>query len=397
MNREDFPMLKQGYYYLDSAATSLKPKSVIDAVVDYYKNYTSNAHRGDYDLSYKVSEVYDGVRESVRLFINAKRIEEIIFTSGTTMSLNMIIEGFFKNKLKAGDEVLITKAEHSSLVLPWLTLIESIGIKVKYMELNENYELTFDNFKESVTEKTKVVSIAHITNVIGDVRPVKEITSYAHQLGIYVVLDGAQSVPHLKTDVQDLDVDFLAFSGHKMLGPTGIGILYGKYELLNELKPTIVGGGMNIYFNGLNEYEYKELPDRLEAGTQNIEGIIGLGASIDYLNKIGMDNITKHDQELKAYAISKLKEINNIELYNANSTSGIVTFNIKGIFSQDTALYLNKHKVCVRAGSHCAKSLKECLNISNTCRISFYLYNTKEEIDYVVALLKNDNILEGSL
>jgi cysteine desulfurase/selenocysteine lyase len=397
MNRSDFPMLNNDIYYFDNGATTLKPKSVIKSVIDYYENYSANAHRGDYDISLKVDNAYEGVREKVRAFINASKSTEIVFTSGSTASLNMIVKGFFENYLQSGDEVLITKSEHASLALPFFVLSKKIGIVVKYIDLDNNFEVTLDNVAKAITSRTKVIAISHITNVIGDVRPIKEICEYAHKNNIYVVVDGAQSVPHMKVDVKDLDVDFLAFSAHKMLGPTGVGVLYGKYDLLNKMEPIFVGGGMNTIFTGLNDYELKELPTRLEAGTSNIEGVIGLGAAIDYLNGIGMDKIEAHDIELKKYAVEKLKMLPNIDIYNPFTKGSIIAFNVKNIFSQDTAAYLNKHKICVRAGNHCAKLLKESLGINNTCRISFYLYNTKEEIDYLIKVLDNKNILEESL
>lgn len=397
MNREDFPMLKKELYYFDNGATTLKPKSVIDSMTDYYENYSANAHRGDYDISLKVDEVYEGVREKVRAFINASSVQEIVFTGGSTAALNMIVDGFFKPYLNKGDEVLITKAEHASLVLPWFVLAKTKGIVIKYIELDDNLEVTMENVKKAITPKTKVIALAHITNVIGDERPIKEISEYAHKLGIYIVVDGAQSVPHIKVDVQALGIDFLAFSGHKMLGPTGIGVLYGKLDLLNKLNPLYVGGGMNAYFSGFSNYDFKALPTRLEAGTPNIAGVIGLGVAIDYINKIGIDNITAHDRELKKYAISKLKLLPNIEIYNPNVSGSIIAFNVKNVFSQDTSIYLNKHKICVRAGNHCAKLLREKLYINSTCRLSFYLYNTKEEIDYLVKVLQNPNILEAAL
>jgi cysteine desulfurase/selenocysteine lyase len=397
MNRSDFPMLNNDIYYFDNGATTLKPKSVIKSVVDYYENYSANAHRGDYDISLKVDNAYEGVREKVRAFINASKSTEIVFTSGSTASLNMIVKGFFENYLQSGDEVLITKSEHASLALPFFVLSKKIGIVVKYIDLDNNFEVTLDNVAKAITSRTKVIAISHITNVIGDVRPIKEICEYAHKNNIYVVVDGAQSVPHMKVDVKDLDVDFLAFSAHKMLGPTGVGVLYGKYDLLNKMEPIFVGGGMNTIFTGLNDYELKELPTRLEAGTSNIEGVIGLGAAIDYLNSIGMDKIEAHDIELKKYAVEKLKMLPNIDVYNPLTKGSIIAFNVKNIFSQDTATYLNKYKICVRAGNHCAKLLKESLGINNTCRISFYLYNTKEEIDYLIKVLDNEHILEESL
>ncbi|HHX17092.1 MAG TPA: cysteine desulfurase [Mollicutes bacterium] len=397
MNRDDFPMLKNNVYYFDNGATTLKPKEVIASTVDYYENYSGNAHRGDYDISLKVDNVYENVREKVRAFINAEDASEIIFTSGATQSINMVVNGFFKHNLKKGDEVLITKAEHASLALPWFVLEKEIGIVIKYIELTNDMEVTLDNVKKSITNRTKVIALAHVTNVMGDIRPIKEISKYAHANNIYVVVDGAQSIPHIKCDVKDLDIDFLAFSAHKMLGPTGVGVLYGKYELLDKVIPTNVGGGMNTIFTSLNEYNLKGLPWRLEAGTPNIAGVIGFGSAIDYINKIGIDSISKHCAELKRYAVSKLSNLNNIDVYNPNTEGSIIAFNVRNIFSQDTAIYLNKHKICVRAGNHCAKLLKESLGINNTCRISFYLYNTKEEIDYLIKVLDNENILEESL
>lgn len=397
MNREDFPMLDGTLYYFDNGATTLKPRSVVGAMSDYYEHYSANAHRGDYDVSLKVDQAYEGVREKARAFINADKSSEIIFTSGATASLNMIVDGFFKTHLKAGDEVLITKAEHASLALPWFVLADKIGIKVKYIELTKTLEVTLDNIKKAVTPNTKVIALAHITNVVGDIRPIKEISEFAHKQGIYMVVDGAQSVPHIKVDVKELDIDFLAFSAHKMLGPTGVGVLYGKYDLLDKLTPAFVGGGMNTFFTGLNVYELKSLPWRLEAGTPNISGVIGLGAAIDYINEIGIDKIARHDQDLKKYAVEQLGKLDNVEVYNPTTQGGIIAFNVKNVFSQDTAVYLNKHKICVRAGNHCAKLLKESLGINNTCRLSFYFYNTKEEVDVLVKALNNANILEESL
>ncbi len=391
MNRDNFNILNKNIIYFDNGATSLKPKCLADSISDYYNNYSANAHRGDYDLSLKVDSKYEETRTLVKDFINAKKNKEIIFTSGATDSLNKIIFGYFKNYLTKDDEVLITKSEHASNVLPWFELQDNIKIKVKYIPLN-NLEVTLDNVKNSITDKTKVISIAHITNVVGDIRPIKEIIKYAHSKNILVIIDGAQSVAHSKIDVQDLDIDFLAFSAHKMLGPTGVGVLYGKEELLNNIKPIIFGGGMNASFQFDGTRIYSELPFLLEAGTPNIAGVIGFGEAIKYLNKIGMDNIANYEKELKKYAINRLKEVKDIIIYNENSESGIITFNIKDIFAQDLAIYLNKYNICVRAGNHCAKILKDDLGIKNTCRISLYFYNTKEEIDYLVKVLNNKNI-----
>lgn len=390
MNREDFPMLNQDYIYFDNGATTFKPNKVIQSVVDYYTKYTANSHRGDYDLSQKVDYLYESTRDVVKNFIKANNSKEIIFTSGTTMSLNMIVFGFMKYFLKAGDEVLITKAEHASNVLPWLELEKEIGIVVKYIPLDDKHKVTIENVKNSITKNTKVISLAYVTNVIGDVRPIKEIASLIHANNGLIVVDGAQSVPHIKTDVAYDDIDFLAFSGHKMLAPTGIGVLYAKEKYLELMKPISYGGGMNSRFESNKEVEYKELPLRLEAGTQNIAGVLGLQAAIKYIEEIGIDKIHEHEMELKNYLLTKLKEIDNIEIYNQESDSGIIVFNIKNIFSEDTSRYLNHYHICVRAGNHCTKMVKDEIGIKNTCRISFYLYNTKEEIDKLIEVLKDN-------
>lgn len=389
MNREDFELLKN-YVYLDSAATSLKPNKILEPIKKYYQEETSNIHRGDYDIAIIADRKYDHVRTQVASFINAKP-EEIIFTYNTTDSLNKIIFGYFKNKLKENDEVIITKAEHASNVLPWFELAKTNKIKIKYIEL-ENNKVTLENLKKEVTPNTKVISLAHITNVLGDVRPIKQITQFAHQKGIKVVLDGAQSVPHLKTDVADLDVDFLAFSAHKMCGPTGVGILYGKMRNLKEMEPIEFGGGMNATFASDLTKVYDDIPRCFEAGTPNIEGILAFGTIIEYINKIGIDNINKYVLELKKYAIEKLKQIDDLVIYNEDEKSNLITFNKAGIFAQDLSIYLSKKNICIRAGNHCAKILKEYLGVKNTCRVSLYFYNNKEDIDKLVEALKNKNI-----
>lgn len=389
MNREDFLTLGTNIIYFDNGATTLKPKILSEAISDYYNYYSSNAHRGDYSLSIKASNQYEKTRELVSNLINANK-NEIAFTSGTTDSLNKIIFGYFKYKLNKDDEVLITKSEHASNILPWFELADEIGIKIKYIELTPNYEVTLENVKKAITPKTKAISLAHITNVVGDERPIKEITAYAHKNNILVVCDGAQSVPHKIVDVKDLDVDFLAFSAHKMCGPTGVGILYKKDYL--EIKPIIYGGGMNADFDSTGERHYKQMPDLLEAGTPNIAGVIGFGYVIEYLNKIGFENIKRQEIKLKEYLIKRLKEIDEITIYNENTCSGIVTFNYKNVFPQDLAIYLDKYNICIRAGSHCAKILKDEIHIKNTCRISLYFYNTEEEIDLLIDALKNPNL-----
>ena len=394
MNREDFPLLKQNLIYFDNGATSLKPKILAETISDYYNNYSANAHRGDYDISLKVDQKLEKTRDLVKDFINAKSRKEIIFTSGTTDSLNKIIFGYFKYCLKENDEVILTKSEHASNILPWFELKDELNLNIKYVDLDENLNLTIDNLKKCITEKTKVISIALITNVVGDIRPIKEIIELAHQNNILVVGDAAQSIAHTKTDVQDLDIDFLAFSSHKMYGPTGVGILYGKEELLNNIRPIIYGGGMNSSYTSDVVRIYNEIPYLLEAGTQNIAGIIGFGKVIEYINNIGIENIEKYEKELKKYAVKRLEEVKDIIIINKNTESSIITFNIKDIFAQDLAIYLNKYNICVRAGNHCTKTLKEEIGIKNTCRASLSFYNTKEEIDKLVEVLKNPKIKE---
>ena len=397
MNREDFPILKNNIIYLDSGATTLKPKCVIDKISDYYTNYSANTHRGDYDLSLKVDYEYENARDIIKDFINADTREEIVFTSGTTESINIIANGFFKNVLDSNDEIIITKSEHASNIMPWFKIAKEIGCKIKYISLDENYHVTIDNLKKLITPNTKLISLAHITNVVGDIRPIKEITKIAHEIGAFVVVDGAQSVGHIKTDVQDLDVDFLAFSGHKMCGPTGIGVLYGKKELLDNVIPTNLGGGMNESFDDEDNVLLKELPHRLEAGTPPIAQAIGLGEAIKYLSNIGMDNIHKYEIELKNYLIDKLVKIPHLDIININSDSGVIAFNVDKIFSQDVAYYLNKYHICVRAGSHCAKVLKKETHVANTLRVSLYFYNTKEEIDLLVHLLSDKDKIEKEM
>ena len=394
MNREDFPMCKKDLIYFDNGATTLKPNILIDSLKEYYQEYTANAHRGDYDTSLIVDTKYENVRELVKKFINAKSSREIVFTSGTTDSLNKIIFGYFKYMLQENDEVLITKSEHASNVLPWFELKDEKKLKINYIPLTEEYKVTLENLKKVITDKTRVISIAHVTNVVGDIRPLKEIISYAHERNILVLVDGAQSVPHMPYDVIDLDIDFLAFSAHKMCGPTGVGVLYGKESLLNNMRPIIYGGGMNASFTSDGVRIYDDIPRLFEAGTPNIAGVIAFGAILKYLNEIKMDTIQKKEQELRNYAVRKLKEIPEIILYNESSESGIITFNYENVFAQDLAIYLNKYHICVRAGNHCAKILKDELGIKNTCRVAFYFYNTFEEIDTFVEVLKNPHLKE---
>lgn len=395
--KDDFPMLNNDIVYLDNSATTFKPKSVIDEVSLYYEKYCANAHRGDYNISQIVDDKILNVRQMTAKFINAKSTSEVVFTSGATEGLNMVINGFLKDYLKASDEILTTKAEHASLVLPLFDLSSKTGCKINYIALEDDLTVTLENVKKMINKNTKVIALAHITNVIGDIRPIKEICNYAHKLGIIVLVDASQSAPHDKIDVQDMDIDFLAFSAHKMLGPTGVGVLYGKKKYLNKVKPLVLGGGMNASFNSLGDVVYKELPYKLEAGTQNIAGILGFGKALSYINELGIDNIHKYEVDLKKYMVDKLSKLDNIIIYNKDIENGIVTFNVKGVFAQDVAMYLNKKNICVRVGNHCAKILSEVLGVKNTCRASVYFYNTKDDVEKLVNALDNKNILYESL
>ena len=385
---KDFPMLNKNIIYFDNSATTLKPKCVIDAMNDYYENYSANAHRGDYNISFKVDDEIDQAREAVKKFINARRKEEIIFTSGATESLNMIVFGFFENILKENDEVILSKSEHASNILPWYILSLKKKIKLKFIPLDEDNKITIQNLLRTITDKTRVISLAHITNVVGDIRDINKIIEIAHSNNIYTVVDASQSIPHIKTNIKEMDPDFLVFSGHKMCGPTGIGVLYGKYELLLKMLPFKFGGGMNESFNE-EKLILENIPTRFEAGTQNIAGIIGLKYAIRYIESIGLDEIHKHEMYLKKYLIKRLKEIPYIKIYNENSESSIVLINADNILSGDLGLYLNSKNICVRSGTHCAKMLKEESNFNDTVRISLYFYNTYEEIDKLIDALKN--------
>lgn len=387
MHRDDFTMLDNDIVYFDNGATSLKPKCVVESMLDYYTKHTSNIHRGDYDAAVKTNKLYDDTRSVVGKFINCGS-DEVIFTSGTTMSINMVVFGYMKNVLKEGDEVLLTRSEHASNVLPWIKLSEEIGIVVKYMDLDDNYSLTINSVMKSVTDKTKVISIAHVTNVIGDVRDIESIGNICKERNILFCVDGAQSVPHMKVDFKNSNIDFLSFSGHKMCGPTGVGCLIVKKKYLDDMKPLLYGGGMNNYFETDNSYELKKGVIKFEAGTPPIAEVIGLREAILYLEKIGMDNIHKHELELKKYLVKELKSVPNIRIYNEKSDSGILAFNIEGVFAQDSSIYLNNYNIYVRAGNHCTKMLKDEIGVKNTVRVSMYLYNTKEDIDRLVEVLK---------
>ena len=392
--RKDFPMLnnktQQGHplVYLDNAATTFKPYKVIEACNNYYLNENANAHRGDYDLAYKVDSNIDKVRQTVANFINAKK-EEIVFTSGTSMSINLIAFGYGMKYLTKDDEILLTEAEHASNVLPWFKVKEHTGCKINYIPLDKDGRLSIDGLKKVINEHTKIVAIAQISNVLAYLVDIKEISKICHEHGALLMVDGAQSVPHIKIDVKDLDCDFLSFSGHKLCGPTGIGVLYGKYNLLKLTDPFMTGGGNNARFDMCGNVAFLQPPEKFEAGTLNIEGIYGLGAAIEYLENIGMDNIEKYEKELRNYAISKLKTLQNLIIYNEFAEGSIITINVKDVFAQDEASYLNSKGICVRSGEHCAKILHDFLKTVATVRISFSFYNTKEEIDILYEALKN--------
>lgn len=389
-----FPMKKEKLIYFDNAATTFKPIQVINKEIEYMSMYSANSHRGDYNISFKVDDEIDNTRELVKSFINARHKEEIIFTSNTTDSLNLVVNGYFKNYLSSNDEVILNKAEHASNILPWLMLKKSIGFKIKYAALDKDNTLSLDSIKKCITKNTKVISLAYITNVIGDKRNIKEIVSYAHKHGIIVVVDAAQAIGHTKIDVRDMDADMLAFSAHKMCGPTGVGVLYAKKELLDKMLPVNFGGGMNLNYHE-SDISLAEIPYRFEAGTPNISGIISFGEAIKFLNMVGLDNIERIEKHLRKYLINELKKIDYVKVYNEDILSSIVLINIDGITSGDLGLYLNTHGICVRSGKHCTKMLKDESGFTDTVRISLYFYNSYEEIDKLVeALMDYKAIME---
>ncbi|QFT90480.1 putative cysteine desulfurase [Bacillus sp. THAF10] len=389
--RQQFPILHQEVngnplVYLDSAATSQKPLAVIEALEKYYKGYNSNVHRGVHTLGTKATDGYEGARDKVKNFINAAHREEIVFTRGTTTALNLVASSYARTNLKAGDEIVITYMEHHSNIIPWQQAAKATGATLKYIPLEEDGSISLKAVEETVTENTKIVSVMHVSNVLGAINPIKEITAIAHKNGAIMVVDGAQSTPHMKVDVQDLDCDFFALSGHKMGAPTGIGALYGKKQLLENMEPIEFGGEM-IDFVGLQESTWKELPWKFEGGTPIIAGAIGLGAAIDFLEQVGMDNILAHEHKLADYAMNRMSEIEGITIYGPKKRAGLVTFNIEDVHPHDVATVLDAEGIAVRAGHHCAQPLMKYLNVSSTARASFYLYNTEEEIDKLVASL----------
>lgn len=394
--RKLFPILDQevnGHplVYLDSAATSQKPYSVIEALNKYYQEDNSNVHRGVHTLGTRATDKYEGAREKVRRFINASSTSEVIFTRGTTTSINTIANSFGRDNVKEGDEIVISYMEHHSNLIPWQQLAKRNHATLKYVPMQEDGTITLEDVRNTVTSKTKIVAIMHVSNVLGTINPIKEITKIAHDNGAFMVVDGAQSTPHLKVDVQDLDCDFYAFSGHKMCGPTGIGVLYGKKQLLENMEPIEFGGEM-IDFVDLYDSTWKELPWKFEGGTPIIAGAIGLGAAIDFLEEIGMENILNHEHHLAEYALNRLKEIDGLTVYgplNPMARAGVVTFNVDDVHPHDLATVLDAEGIAVRAGHHCAQPLMKWLKVSATARASFYLYNTEEDIDrFIAGLLK---------
>lgn len=392
--RSHFPMLKTkmndlDLVYLDNANTALKPQVVIDEVVNYYTNLTTNAHRGDSTLSFQLDDKYEHARNVVANFINAKSKDEIIFNSGTTHGINQVAFGFVKPRLKKGDTILLAESEHASNILPWMIISQEAEAQIRFIPLDESGRITIDNVAKCLDESVKFISLAHVSNVLGYITPMQDIITLAHKHNIIVVVDGAQSVSHLPCDVQALDADFLAFSSHKLCGPSGVGVLYGKMEHLMEMTPLEYGGGMNARFDMGCNITLQKPSTRFEAGTPAIEGALGLAAAIEFLQSYGMENLHNYELELKKYAVEKLSQIEGIEIYNAKSETGLVTFNKKGIFAQDLATHLNTYGIVVRSGQHCAKVLDQFLKTSATVRASISFYNTKSEIDLLVEACKS--------
>ena len=389
--KDEFPILQERKIsYLDSGATTQKPQCVIDAIESYYKECNANPHRGAYSLSIEATEKYESTREKIAKFINAKNREEIIFSKNATESLNLIAYSYGLDNLKKDDEVVLSIMEHHSNLVPWQYVTKKTNSKLKFMYINKDYELSKEEIESKITDKTKVVGITHVSNVLGTINNVKKIIKYAHKKGAVVIVDASQSIPHMKIDVQDLDADFLAFSGHKMFAPLGIGVLYGKKELLNKMTPFLMGGDMIEYVYEQNT-TFAPLPNKFEAGTQNVEGVIGLGSAIDYIEKIGYKEIQNVEEAITKYAVNELSKLDFLELYitpHLENHSSVISFNIKGVHPHDVASILDSNGVCVRSGNHCAQPLLRYLGMDSTCRASFSIYNTKEDVDNLVEALK---------
>ena len=389
--KDEFPILQERKIsYLDSGATTQKPQCVIDAIESYYKECNANPHRGAYSLSIEATEKYESTREKIAKFINARNREEIIFSKNATESLNLIAYSYGLDNLKKDDEVVLSIMEHHSNLVPWQYVTKKTNSKLKFMYINKDYELSKEEIESKITDKTKVVGITHVSNVLGTINNVKEIIKYAHKKGAVVIVDASQSIPHMKIEVQDLDADFLVFSGHKMFAPLGIGVLYGKKELLNKMTPFLMGGDMIEYVYEQNT-TFAPLPNKFEAGTQNVEGVIGLGSAIDYIEKIGYKEIQNVEEAITKYAVNELSKLDFLELYitpHLENHSTVISFNIKGVHPHDVASILDSNGVCVRSGNHCAQPLLRYLGMDSTCRASFSIYNTKEDVDNLVEALK---------
>ena len=388
--KKDFPLLlKRDIAYLDSGATSQRPIQVIKAIEEFYEKENANPHRGSYELSVEATEEYENTRAKIAKFINAKHTEEVIFTKNATESLNLIAYSYGMDNLKKDDEVVISIMEHHSNLVPWQKITKATGSKLKYMYINKNFEISDEEIENKITDKTKIVGITHVSNVLGTINNVKKIIECAHKKGAIVVVDASQSIPHMKIDVQDLDADFLVFSGHKMLAPLGVGVLYGKKEILDKMTPFLMGGEMIEYVYE-QETTFAPLPFKFEAGTQNVEGVVGLGAAIDYIEKIGYNQIQELEDEIVSYAKQELSKLDYLTLYitpNSKNHSSVISFNIKGVHPHDVASILDSEGVCIRSGNHCVQPLMRFLDIDSTCRASFYFYNTKEDVDRLVHAL----------
>ncbi len=393
--REDFPILKikvrgKRFVYLDSAATTQKPIQVIEAINNYYKNLNSNVHRGVYYISQEATRLYEEARMKVSKFINAESPKTIVFTRNATEAINLVAYSWGRKNIKEGDEIILTEMEHHSNLVPWQILAKEKNAKLRFIPVREDGTLQLEKLGELLTPKSKLLAITHVSNVLGTINPIKEIVEIAHKNGTFALVDGAQSVPHIPVDVKDLGCDFLAFSGHKMLGPMGIGVLYGKEKILEEMDP-FLGGGEMISQVWLDRATWNEIPWKFEAGTPNVEGAIGLGSAIDYLKKIGMENIEKREKELTGYAMERLKEIEGIRIYgpkNPQLKSGVISFNLENIHPHDVGTILDQEGIAVRVGSHCAQPLMAKFGVSSMVRASFYIYNIEEEIDIMISALK---------
>lgn len=393
--RKDFPIFGEvvnGHplVYLDSAATSQKPRPVLAAVQQYYERENSNVHRGVHTLGTRATESYEGARDKVARFIHSPSAEQVVFTRGTTESINMIAYGYARLRLTAGDEIVLPPTEHHSNLIPWQQVAKATGATLKYLPLQKDGTFSLEDFEKTVTDQTKIVTVAHVSNVLGNINSIRDIADIAHRHGAILVVDGAQSVPHLPIDVQQLDCDFLAFSGHKMCGPTGVGVLYGKRTLLDEMEPTYFGGEM-IDLVELHESTWKETPWKFEGGTPIIAGAVGLGAAVEYLSAIGMEEIQKHDEHLAQLAMAKLAEMDGVDIYGPGPgvvRGGLVTFNLRGVHPHDVATVLDSQGVAVRAGHHCAQPLMRIFDVAATARASFYLYNTEEDVEALVEALQ---------